>query len=376
MAKPPEVIEYYPLQRIVAEEREEILRAIDKSLATGVFVCGSELRTFETTFERLTGSRHCVGVGNGLDALTLILRALGLGPGDEVIVPGMTFVATFLSVVHAGATPVAVDVQDSTGNLDPEKVEAAISARTRAVVAVHLHGLMADMPSLASTAARHGVFLVEDAAQAHGATRGSDVAGSSGDAAAFSFYPTKNLGALGDGGCITTNNEELADAVRELSNYGSIRLPSGEVTVGVNSRLDSIQASILQAGASRLAARNLRRTDIANRYLVALENASGCRPLARAPATDGSAWHHFVVLAENREAVRRQLRGLGIQSTVHYSPPPYALPELADLVRVSGEGDRYLSVCERLSAQSLSLPLHPWLYDDEIERITGALSEL
>src|SRR5450432_2730841 len=241
-----------------AEIRVELDAAWQRVLASGRLVLGPEVEAFETEFAQYCGAAHCVGTGNGLDALTLILRALGIGPGDEVIVPAFTYIATWLAVTHAGATPVPVEPDPRTFNLDAARIENAISSRTRAIMPVHLYGQPADVEPIARIATRHGLALVEDAAQAHGAAYRGRRVGTLGVAAGFSFYPTKNLGALGDGGAVVTDDASLAMRVRRLRNYGSIEKNRHDL-VGVNSRLDELQAAFLRVKLRVLDASNRRR---------------------------------------------------------------------------------------------------------------------
>ena len=267
-------VPFLDLRAAHAEVRDALDAAYRRVVGSGAYVLGAEVEAFEREFAAYCGVGHCVGVGNGLDALHLVLRAYGVGPGDEVVVPSNTFVATWLAATHAGATPVPVEPDPATYNLDPARLEAAITPRTRAIVAVHLYGQPADMDPVREVARRHGLPVVEDAAQAHGARYRGRRAGALGDAAAFSFYPGKNLGGLGDGGAVTTDDAALADRVRVLRNYGSREKYHNEV-VGVNSRLDPLQAAFLRAKLPHLDAWNARRAAVAARYLDGLGGVGG-----------------------------------------------------------------------------------------------------
>jgi dTDP-4-amino-4,6-dideoxygalactose transaminase len=298
-----------------------------------------------------------------MDALTLALRALGVGPGDEVIVPAQTFVATWLSVSAAGATPVGADVDAATGNLDPVAAHGAIGPRTRAIVAVHLFGQPADMTALGALARAHDLLLVEDAAQAHGARWNGAVAGSIGHAAAFSFYPGKNLGALGDGGAVTTGDRSIADTVRLLRNYGSPRKYVHELA-GVNSRLDELQAAFLSVKLPALERWNARRRTIAGAYRDALRPLEHVRPSGLRPEADPS-WHLFAVRSRWRDALAAHLDAHGVETLVHYPTPPHR-------TAVYDDGARFPEA-EAWAAEELSLPIGPHLSDAAVERVIDAV---
>lgn len=331
---------------------EEAYRRV---LASGRYVLGDELAAFEEEFARYCGSRHCVGVGCGLDALILILRSLGIGPGDEVLVPAHTYIATWLAVSAVGAHVVAVDPDLLTGSLDLQAASRVIGPRTRALVCVHLYGQPADMTPLLSLAREHGLRVIEDAAQAHGARYQGRRVGALADAAAFSFYPSKNLGALGDGGAVTTDSDALAQRLRTLRNYGSRRKYVHEER-GVNSRLDEMQAALLRVKLAHLDAWNDRRAAIAAIYLERLAGLRGLHlPVVSSDGT--SAWHLFVVRHPRRDALLRHLSGCGVETLIHYPTPPHLSPAYADLGIPLGA----LPVTERLAAEVLSLPMGPHL---------------
>lgn len=347
-----------------AELADELADAYRRVLASGRFILGAELEQFEAEFAAYCGARHCVGVSNGLDALHLILRAAGIGPGDEVLVPSNTFIATWLAVSYAGAAPVPVEPDPATYNITADGVLAALSPRTRAIIAVHLYGQTADMNSLQRLATAHGLLLVEDAAQAHGARLRGKRAGSLGEAAAFSFYPGKNLGALGDAGAVLTSDGALADRVRRLRNYGSGRKYHHEVT-GFNARLDELQAAFLRAKLPRLEAWNARRREVAARYAESLATTGLELPQA-APGCD-PAWHLFVVRCAQRDRLQAELGARGVETQVHYPVPPHRSGAYRErFARVS------LPLAERLAGEVLSLPMGPAMSDLQIARVAQA----
>ena len=359
-----------PFLELAAQHAElagELADAYRRVLASGRFILGAELEQFETEFAAYCGARHCVGVSNGLDALHLILRAAGIGPGDEVLVPSNTFVATWLAVSYAGAVPVPVEPDPATYNITAAGTLAALSPRTRGIIAVHLYGQTADMNSLQQVAAAHGLLLIEDAAQAHGARLHGQRAGSLGEAAAFSFYPGKNLGALGDGGAVVTSNGQLADRVRRLRNYGSDRKYHHEVA-GFNARLDELQAAFLRAKLPRLEAWNARRREVAARYAESLASTGLGLPQA-APGCD-PAWHLFVVRCVERDRLQAELGARGVETQVHYPVPPH---------RSGAYRERFaqasLPLAERLAGEVLSLPMGPAVSDAQIARVAQAAQD-
>jgi dTDP-4-amino-4,6-dideoxygalactose transaminase len=349
------MIPFLDLKASYQELAEELDGAYHRVTRSGWFILGSEVKAFEAELAAFTGVKHCIGVGDGLDALHLILRAYGAGPGDEVIVPSNTFIATWLAVSQVGATPVPVEPDERTHNLDPERVEAAITPRTRAILPVHLHGQPADMDPLVEIARRHGLKVIEDAAQAHGARYKGRRAGSLGDAAAFSFYPGKNLGALGDGGAITTDDDALAERLRLLRNYGS-RVKYQHEVLGYNSRLDELQAAFLRVKLPRLDAWNARRREIARLYDEALAGVPGLT-LPFAPAFASPVHHLYVIRHARRDALQQHLTLAGIGTLIHYPVPPH---------RSSPYEARFpdpasLPIADRLGREVLSLPIGPHL---------------
>ena len=359
---PPMSVPSYDVGRANARHREALLAAAAATLDGGQLIHGEPLQAFEQAFAAYCGTSHCIGVGNGLDALALALRALGVGPGDEVIVPAFTFIATWFSVSQVGAHPVPVDVRDD-GTIDPDGVAAAVTARTRAIVVVHLFGRLADMDAVLAAAC--GIPVIEDAAQAHGAASRGRRAGALGTLAAFSFYPTKNLGALGDGGAVTTGDPALAQSVRRLSNYGSDQKYRHEA-LGQNSRLDTMQAAFLAAKLPGLDAANARRRRVAGRYLHELDGLPGllCPPMG----DDGMVWHQFVIQSAERGPLQAELARHGVGTTIHYPAAPFDQPCYARCY----DRTRY-PVASRLAATVLSLPMADYLNDDEVTHVIQAV---
>jgi len=349
-----------------AEIEQELEAAFHRVLRSGWYILGEEVAAFEREFAAYCGVKHCIGVGNGLEALHLILRGLGVGPGDEVIVPSNTYIATWLAVSHCGARPVPVEPDERTFNIDPARIEAAITPRTRALLPVHLYGLPADMDPINSVAGKHGLKVIEDAAHAHGARYRGRRAGALADAAGFSFYPGKNLGALGDAGAVTTDDDALADRVRVLRNYGSRHKYRNEVK-GWNSRLDELQAALLREKLRRLDAWNTQRNAIAYRYLAELQDLPLVLP--QVPAECQSAWHLFVVRARKRDELARSLDGAGIGTLVHYPIPPHLQPAYSEL----GLGPGSLPVAEAIHREVLSLPVWPHMSDAHAEAVVAGV---
>lgn len=349
------------------EIREELIAATSRVVESGWYILGPEVERFEEAFATYLGVRFCVGVGNGLDALQLALRAMDIGPGDEVIVPGNTYIATWLAISHVGAIPVAVDPDPSTLTLEPARVTEAITPRTRAIMPVHLYGQPADMTALQACAERHGLRVIEDAAQAHGASWKGQKVGSFGDAAGWSFYPTKNLGALGDGGAVTTNDAEIAERVRTLRSYGEKRKYEN-VEIGFNSRLDEMQAALLTVKLKRLDSWNNRRAATARQYTAALGSTALQLPVAVRCADP--VWHLFVIRSREREDLRKHLAAHGVQTLIHYPVPPYR--QIAYRHR-AWRGTR-LSLSDQLHEQVLSLPMGPHLATDQVEQTIAAIT--
>jgi dTDP-3-amino-3,4,6-trideoxy-alpha-D-glucose transaminase len=349
------------------ELKEDLDAAFARVSASGRYLLGPELEAFEREFASYCGSDHCVGVGSGIAAIELTLRAAGIGPGDEVIVPAYTWVATWLAVTATGATPVGVDVQESTYNIDPGFAAAAVTPRTAAIVPVHLRGEPADMAGITEIAAAHGLFVLEDAAQAHGARHDGRRVGSLGNAAAFSFYPAKNLGALGDGGAVTTDDGELAERLRLLRNYGMEDRYRIE-TAGVNSRLAEIQAAVLRAKLPRLDAWNQARSHLAAIYRDAFEGRSA-PAVPQTPTWAEPVWHLFAITHPDRDRCIEALAAEKIEALVHYP----VLPHLSGAYENRGWGEGDFPVAEQLSATTLSLPLYPQLAPADCEAVAAAV---
>ncbi|WP_338503907.1 DegT/DnrJ/EryC1/StrS family aminotransferase [Sphingomonas kaistensis] len=344
----------------------DIDAAVARTLGSGWYIGGPEVASFEQAFAASVDAAHCVGVANGLDALHLALRALGIGPGDEVITASNSYIATLLAISMVGATPVLVEPHERTHNLDPAKIEAAITIRTRALLPTHLYGQPADLNPMLEIAERHGLKLIEDAAQAHGARYKERPVGAYGHVVCWSFYPSKNLGALGDAGAVTTNDAELADRIRTLGNYGSHRRYVNEVR-GVNSRLDPVQAAVLGVKLKHLAEWNERRRVTANFYLDALVETNLVLP--EVPAWADPCWHLFVVRSPERDRLQAQLAEAGIQTLIHYPIPPHRQQAYADL----GYGEGAFPIAERLADEVLSLPIGPHLAREQAELVVEAV---
>jgi dTDP-3-amino-3,4,6-trideoxy-alpha-D-glucose transaminase len=361
----PPTVPFLDLQAVTAELAAELQAATLRVIESGWFVLGPELDSFERSWADACGARHCIGVGSGLDALTLALGAAGVGPGDEVIVPAHTFVATWLAVTRAGATPVGADVDPATGLLDPAAAAAAITPRTRALLPVHLYGQTADLDRLRALADTHGLLVLDDAAQAHGATHRGRPVGALADATAWSFYPGKNLGALGDGGAVTTDDDALAERLRMLRNYGSREKYVHELA-GANSRLDELQAAVLSVKLAHLAAHNARRAAVAERYTARLRPLG--LPLAHVPWGE-HAWHLFVVRHPERDALQAHLAARGVQTLVHYPIPPHHQAAYAP----AAAAPRSFPIAERLAAEVLSLPMGPHLTPADADVVCDAV---
>jgi len=359
-------VPYLDLGALPRELGGELERTVARVAASGHYLLGPELERFEEEFAAYCGTRYCVGVGSGLSAIELALRAAGIGPGDEVIVPAYTWIATWLAVTRTGANPVPVDAVASTYNIDPELIRAAITEQTAAIVPVHLRGEPADMEAIGRIAAEADLLVIEDAAQAHGARCGGRRVGGIGDAGAFSFYPTKNLGCLGDGGAVTTDDAELAERVRLLRNYGMRNRYEIE-TAGVNSRLAEIQAAVLRLLLPRLEGWNRARGRLAALYTEAL-GAQESITLPVAPEWAEPVWHLFAINHPDREACARALAAEGIGTLVHYPLLPHQTPPYAGRWSPGS-----FPVAEGLAATTLSLPLYPQLEPAACERVAEAV---
>ncbi len=359
-------VPFLDLQAMHRELDGELEAAVGRTLESGWYLLGQELEQFEREFAAYCGTRHCVGVASGLSAIELALRAGGVGPGDEVIVPAYTWIATWLAVTRTGARPVGVDVEETTYNIDPQLIGNAITEQTAAIVPVHLRGEPAEMDAVSEVASAHELLVVEDAAQAHGARHHGRRVGALGDAGAFSFYPSKNLGGVGDGGAVTTDDGELADRVRLLRNYGT-RNRYEIVEAGVNSRLGEIHAAALKAMLPRLDSWNQTRAALAETYLDAFQgNDSISLPVI--PEWADPAWHLFVIGHPDRDACKDALAARGIETLVHYPVlPPRSAPYAGDWPQGS------FPVAERLAPAALSLPLYPQLDPAACELVAEAV---
>ncbi len=356
------------LSRQHEELHDEIREAIDGVLERGDFVLGSEVTEFENEFAEYCETKHCIGVGSGLDALTLTLRGLGVGKGDEVIVPANTFVATALAVQHVGATPVLVDHDPETYAIDTHRLSAAMNARTKAIIPVHLYGHPADMDTIQTFAQEHGLITIEDAAQAHGARYKGRRCGGLGQAAAFSFYPGKNLGAVGDAGAIVTNDDSLAQWLRTARNYGSA-VKYKHTIRGFNTRLDSIQAAVLRVKLRYLDEWNERRRWLACEYGKLLGGTDLILPIERDDVEH--VYHLYVVRHDLRDALLSRLQQHGIQAGIHYPVPIQTQTAFARGCMTSGPLTHSNTMCDQL----LSLPLCPFLSLDELEEVAHVVTE-
>jgi dTDP-4-amino-4,6-dideoxygalactose transaminase len=350
-----------------AELRPQIDAAIARVLQSGCYIGGEEVERFETDWARFCGARQAVGVGNGLDALRLALMALEIGSGDEVIVPSNTFIATWLAVAQVGAVVVPVEPDVSTCNLDTTRIEAAITSHTRAIIPVHLYGQPADLDPILAIARRHGLRVIEDAAQAHGARYRGRRIGAHGDAVAWSFYPGKNLGAIGDGGALTTDDAQLADRLRKLRNYGSSTRYVHEMA-GMNSRLDPIQAAVLSVKLAHLDEWNARRSLIAARYRDGLADSGLALP--QVPPWAEPVWHLFVARHPERDALRQRLADAGVSTLIHYPTPPHRQGAFASMA------GRSLPISEQMHREVFSLPIGPHLKPDEADRVIESIGLL
>ncbi len=342
--------------------------ALHDVMESGLYIGGPAVARFETAFAEYCGAGHCVGVGNGLDALVLALRALEIGPGDEVIVPANTFIATWIAVAQTGATPVPVDADPDTMNIDLDAIPGAITERTRAIMPVHLYGApVPDLP-LRALAEQHGLRIIEDAAQAHGARVDNRRAGMLGHVAGFSFYPGKNLGAFGDGGAVVTDDADLAERIRMLGSYGS-REKYNHETVGYNSRLDPLQAAMLAVKLGVLEDWNARRREIAATYLDLLAGTPGLRLPAIAPGTE-SVWHLFVVRHPRREALREALAARGVGTVMHYPIPNHRSGAFSQ-----SHGHLSFPVTDEICETCLSLPIGPHMSVAETREIAALVDD-
>jgi dTDP-4-amino-4,6-dideoxygalactose transaminase len=363
------MIPFLDLKAAHLELRDELNAAALRALDSGWYIMGQEVEAFEAEWAAFCETAECVGVANGLNALELVLRAWDIGAGDEVIVPSNTYIASWLAVSAVGATPVPVEPVRGTSNIDPSLVESAVTPRTRAIMPVHLYGQCADMTPLMEIAERRGLKVLEDAAQAHGATCEGRRAGGLGHAAAWSFYPTKNLGAAGDGGAVTTDDPQLADRLRLLRNYGS-RVKYYNEVQGTNSRLDELQAALLRVKLAHLEDWNTRRAETAQRYL---EGLAGVDRLQLPTVAKGQqpVWHVFAVHHPDRDALQAALRERGVGTLIFYPVPPH----LSDAYAAAGYASGAFPLAEELAATTLGLPIGPQLTVDEQREVVAAVRD-
>ena len=360
------MIPFLDLARINEPHQDRIRQAMERVLQSGWFVLGQEVEAFERQFADYCQTKHCIGVANGLDALTLVLKAWAFRAGSEVLVASNAYIASVLSITHAGFTPVFVEPDPHTQLIDPTRIEQAISPKTKAILTVHLYGRCCDMDPIHALAKRYNLRVLEDAAQAHGAVYKQQRAGNAGDAAAWSFYPSKNLGALGDAGAITTNDDALAEQLRALRNYGSAQKYVNDY-IGHNSRLDELQAAILLAKLPFLADENNRRKALARMYLTGLQLPDLTLPPADQVEQD--VWHLFVVRYPQRDSLRDYLHERGIGTDVHYPTPPHQQRAYANMSHL------LLPIAEQLHREVLSLPLNPTLTNSEVLYIIDIINQ-
>ena len=361
-------VPFVSLEIMHDEIRKELDDAYQAVMDNSFFIQGQACTAFEEEFADYCGVKYCVGVGNGLDALMLILRAMDIGAGDEVIVPSNTFIATALAVSYVGASPVFVEPEIETFNINPARIEEKINKNTKAIIAVHLQGRPADMDAINAVAQKHGLKVIEDAAQAHGARYKGKRVGSLGDAAGFSFYPVKNLGALGDGGCVTTDNKELADRIRALGNYGSDH-KYHHIYQGVNSRLDEMQSAFLSVKLPHLDKWNADRRRIADRYLNEIHHPHIVLPL-RSDSVFEHIYHVFVVRCEGRDRLEEYLNKNGIGTVRHYPIPIHLQGAYADLGLPEGS----LPIAETISRTVLSLPMYYGMTEEQITQVIQTIN--
>lgn len=351
--------------KILKNELDEAYRRVMES---GRYILGQEVSEFEKEFANYVGAKACVGLGNGLDALHLSLRALGIGHGDEVIVPSNTYIATWISVSLSGAIPIPVEPDEYTYNINPDLIEAAITSKTKAILPVHLYGQPADMDPIIEIAKKYDLKIIDDAAQAHGAEYKGIRVGNLADITAFSFYPTKNLGAIGDGGAITTNDLELAEKVKILRNYGESK-KYVNVVIGFNSRLDELQAAFLRVKLRHLDEFNNKKREIANKYLNEIKNES--IKLPKVLSFTNPVWHQFVIRSKRRDDLKNYLYENEINTLIHYPIPPH--------MQLAYKGSHFykenLKIAEKLSNEVLSLPIHWTMENDQINYVINIINK-
>lgn len=358
-------VSFLPMEK---ELDQELRNAFERVYSRSWYILGEEDKAFEQAFASYLGVNNCVGVGNGLDALVLALRALKIGPGDEVIVPSNTYIASVLAISYAGATPVLVEPDIDTFNIDPHLIESATTGKTKAIMPVHLYGQACDMDSVMKIADKYGLFVIEDCAQAHGATYKGKKVGTFGIVAGFSFYPGKNLGALGDSGAVVTDNDELASEIRALSNYGS-DYKYHHILKGVNSRMDEMQAAFLSVKLPHLDRMNQERRRIADMYSSKINNPKVILPAVNPECVP--VWHVYGVRCEERNALESFLKERGIGTNKHYPTPIHLQEAYKDLAIPEGA----LPIAEKISKTELSLPIYYGMTDEEIQYVIDSVNE-
>jgi len=360
-------VPFFKVKSTYFELKTELDAAYSRILDSGQYILGQEVEEFETEFAAFCGAKNCVAVANGLEALELILKAYNIGVGDEVIVPANTYIATWLAVSNTGAQPIPVEPNDRTYNINPELIEQAITPRVKAIIAVHLYGQPAELNAIKIIAQKHGIPVIEDAAQAHGAYYNKTMAGVLADAAAFSFYPTKNLGAFGDAGAVVTKDASLADTIRLLRNYGSKRKYQNQIKGG-NSRLDPLQAGFLRVKLKYLVEWNNRRKEVAEAYYSMLEATKGI-VLPFVAELAEPCWHQFVIRCQLRDEMRKKLEEAGIETMIHYPIPPHLSTAYAEFGFKKGD----FPVTEEIADTAISLPINPQLRKDQQEFVAETI---
>jgi len=356
-------------KKTLADINPEIGEAIKRVLDSGWYILGKEVETFENKYAEFNGTKYCIGVGNGLEALHIALKSLGVGKGDEVILPSNTYIATVMAVSYLDATPVFVEPRIETYNINPDLIQEKITTKTKVILPVHLYGQASEMQAICKLADQNGLFVVEDNAQSHGAASGGKLTGSFGKINATSFYPTKNLGAIGDGGALTTDSWEIAEFAKTIRNYGSIKKYYNEM-VGLNSRLDEIQAAILLVKLEKLNGWNKRRGEIAQRYHDGLGSIKEII-LPKLALDTTSVWHLFVVRTDKRDELIAYLKDSGISTSIHYPVPPHLQKAYTHLKLKEGD----FPIAEKLAKTMLSLPIYPEITNDQVDYVVEKITE-
>ncbi len=359
------MIKFLDLQKINERYREEIDSRIKKILDKGWYILGNEDKIFEENFSKYLGVKHCIGCANGLDALNLIIRGYGFCNGDEIIVPANTYIATILAISENGCTPVLVEPDINTYNINPDLIEAKITKKTKAIMVVHLYGQAVQMEKIWQIAKKYNLKVIEDSAQAHGAMYNGIKTGALGDASGFSFYPGKNLGCIGDGGCVTTNDDVLAAKVRAIANYGS-DYKYHHIYKGVNSRLDEIQAAVLDIKLKYLDSDNQKRRQIAKFYRDNIKNPQIILP--KIYDENAHVWHVFVIRTQNRDKLQKFLEENGIQTNIHYPTPPHRQGAYNELE------NKELPISEQIHKEVISIPISPVMTDDEVNKVVEVIN--